>query len=127
MAVTTISPGVGSLAFTGSVSALPQKRVWSSKVIEIIPLTTPAFAISSVQKITTSGTSAQTSVAVGANIVLLYATADAHIAVGANPTATTADFFLKAGVYIAISIDPSNLVAAIQDAGVGVVYVTGVN
>ncbi len=127
MATTTLAIPAGSLAFTGHAGVLAEKRSWGLKVIEIIPLVTPSYAISSVQKITTSGSSAQTAAAVGANIVLLYATADAHIAVGANPIATTADFFLKAGVYIAISVDPSNLVAAIQDAGAGVVYVTGVN
>jgi hypothetical protein len=124
MSTTTIAVAAGSLAFTGSVSVLAYKRVWGSKVIEVIPLTTPAYAISSVQKVTTTTSSAQTSAAVGANIVLLYATQDVHIS---DPTATTNDFFLKAGVYIAVSVDPSHLVAGIRDSADGVLYVTGVN
>jgi len=127
MATTTLAVGAGSLAFTGSVSHLSLKIGWGSKVIEIIPLTTPAYAISSVQKVSTSSSAALTGAEIGSNIALLYATADVHIAVGASPTATTNDFFLKAGVYIAISVDPSDFLSAIRDSADGVLYVTGVN
>ena len=80
------------------------------------------------QKVTTSGTSAATSNAVGSQIrvVRLKATEDMHIAFGTSPTATTSDPLLSAGETEYVDISPSLKVAAIQASTAGTLYVTEV-
>lgn len=78
------------------------------------------------QSITTSGTSAATTNAVGGQTyaVRIHATAAAFITFAGTPTATTSDVFMAAGATEYFAISPGEKVAAIQSSEAGTVYVT---
>ena len=78
------------------------------------------------QSVTTSGTSAATSNAVGAQTyqVALYCDQDVHIVFGKSPTATTSDFFLPASTMVFFPIAPGEKVAAIQSSAAGTLSVS---
>lgn len=81
------------------------------------------------QSVTVSGTSAATSNAIGSqtNRVVLYSSTDCHIAFGASPTATTADFFLPASTMVMFPIRGGSKVAAIQASAGGTLHVSEVD
>ncbi len=58
--------------------------------------------------------------------IRVVATTNCHIRFGSNPTATTADVYLPAGVVEYFKVDPGLKVAAIKASGAsaGVLYVT---
>lgn len=85
------------------------------------------WKLGAAQKITTSGTSAQNSPAFGSNTraLLLSCTADCHVRTGQNPTAVSTDTLVKAAwPPIVIGIGQNDLIAVIQDASGGSLYVT---
>lgn len=84
------------------------------------------FLHGATHEITTSGTSTQTSIAVGEQTrqVRIATTADAHVVRGKNPTATTSDAIFFASSVEYMDIKPGEKVAAIQNSAAGVVYVT---
>ena len=77
------------------------------------------------QTITTSGTSAATTNAVGSQTyaVRLHTTEDCFITCGASPTATTSHTFLAADTTEYFRISPGEKIAAIQSTTAGTVYV----
>lgn len=84
----------------------------------------PLYAVAA---ITTSGTSAQAGVTFNQGRYWVVATVAAWLKVGANPTAVAAaagNIFLPAGVPIEIVVsDPTQKIAAIQDAAAGKVVI----
>ena len=78
------------------------------------------------QSISTSGTSAAITSAVGTQTraVRIHATKACFITCGASPTATTSHTFLPDGHTEYFRITPGQKVAAIQSAEAGTVYVT---
>ena len=75
------------------------------------------------QKVTYAGASVQ-SAATNAKTVLLTSTTDCHVLVGANPTAAATDTFLPAKTPWLFSCASTDLVAVIQDAAGGSLYIT---
>lgn len=84
----------------------------------------PTAALS--QKITTSGTSQQSSaVAANCSVVRLYCTQDVYIAIGANPTAvTTTSLFLPANTVEYFGCAGADKIAAIQASSGGTLYIS---
>lgn len=78
------------------------------------------------QKVTTSGTSAATSNAIGNGIyvVRLVCTEECYIAIGASPTATANDFLLPADTVEYFGIRGGQKVAALQVSTGGTLFVT---
>jgi 5-deoxy-D-glucuronate isomerase len=80
------------------------------------------------QNVTFSGTSAQSSAFTDTQqAVQISATANCHVAVGANPTATTKDMLIKASdpPYI-IRIQAGEMIAVIQDTAGGTLNIVAV-
>lgn len=86
--------------------------------------TTRLYDFTAGQKVTTSGTSAQ-SAAVACNEVMLTATADMYVTAAANPTAAASagSIFLAGGTVIHLQITPGWKVAAIQSTAAGALYI----
>lgn len=57
-------------------------------------------------------------------VVRLVATTNCHVKFGSNPTATTSDIYLPAGVVEYFKVSASDKVAAIKNADAGNLYVT---
>lgn len=78
------------------------------------------------QSITTSGTSAAISNAVGDQtyVVRIHATKACFVTFAGTPTATTSHMFMADGQTEYFAISPGEKVAAIQSAEAGTVYVT---
>lgn len=57
-------------------------------------------------------------------VVRVVATTNCHIRFGANPTATTSNVYLPAGVVEYFRVTPGDKVAAIKNATAGSLYVT---
>ena len=78
------------------------------------------------QAVSTSGTSAATTNAVGAQTyqVALFCDQDVHIKFGQSPTATTSDFFLPASTMVFFPIAPGEKVAGIQSSAAGTLRVS---
>jgi hypothetical protein len=51
---------------------------------------------------------------IGAWAVLLFATKDCHVVAGENPTAKLTDFFLAAGMYLAVNCPAGTKIAVIR-------------
>lgn len=77
------------------------------------------------QKLTVSGTSAQSAV-IGnyINTVRVISTTNCHIAVGVSPTATTDDFYLPAGLPEYLRVPDGGKVAVIQNSAGGSLYIS---
>ncbi len=75
------------------------------------------------QKVAFGATSAA-SAAVGAGIVRLLATADCHVAFGADPTADSTCLFLTANSPEYFACSTADRVAVIQDMAGGSLYIT---
>lgn len=75
------------------------------------------------QKVAYTNSSAQ-SAATNAKTVLLTSTTDCHVVIGANPTATSSDTFLPAKTPGLFGCAPTDLVAVIQDASGGNLFIT---
>ena len=56
--------------------------------------------------------------------IRLYATSACHIAIGANPTATSNDAFIPAGVIEYFMCEYNDLLSVIQDSAGGFLYIT---
>ena len=84
------------------------------------------FRLSTVQKVTTSGTSAATTNGFGAQTyaVRVHATKAAHIFFDGAPTATTNHTLMGDGGTEYFQVTPGQKLAAIQSSEAGVVYVT---
>lgn len=77
------------------------------------------------QKITTSGTSQQSSAfAATTSVVYVYATADTFLAFGSNPTASSSTHFLPLGTIQYYMVDPATKLAAIQSTASGTLYIS---
>lgn len=78
------------------------------------------------QAVTTSGTSAATSNAVGDQTyqVALFCDQDVHVRFGKTPTATTSDLFLPASTMVFFPIAPGEKVAGIQSSAAGTLHVS---
>jgi hypothetical protein len=77
------------------------------------------------QKVTTSGTSAQSSATQGTTtIVQLYADQDCYVAFGSNPTATTSTMFLPLGQILYVGVTPGHKIAVIQSTTAGTLFIT---
>lgn len=63
-------------------------------------------------------------ISTGVYAVRVWCSTDAHIAVGAAPTATTSNMPVSAGVAEYIAINPGEKVSAIQQSAGGTLYVT---
>ena len=77
------------------------------------------------QQVSISGASAQTTNAVKADKVGLFATCDCFIAIGANPTATASgdgNIFLPEGFMMATECKQGDKVAAITSGATGTLY-----
>lgn len=86
----------------------------SSLAVDINQHPIPAFKMSTVQNIATSGSSAATSAAVGKDIVRIVSTEDVYIEFAVSPTATTSSLLLMKGSTEYFQIDPTFKVAAIE-------------
>jgi hypothetical protein len=84
-----------------------------------------AVGLGASQVVAIGGASAQ-SVAMGfaTRLARMVATVDCHIAIGADPTATTTSTFLPAGVPEYFEIREGQKVAVIQSTGPGNLFVT---
>lgn len=80
--------------------------------------TFPAMRPGTAQNIAFAAASVQSGV-IGSPLVRLVATADCHIALGANPTANATSMFLPAKVPEYLVCNPTDKVAVIQDAAGG--------
>ncbi len=92
--------------------------------------TTRLYDLANAVRRTTSGTSAQTTNAIGAHEIVVFATEDAWITLGTNPTAaadTAGNIFLAAGEKFHLQINPAHKLAAIQDSTAGAVHIIPVN
>lgn len=69
-------------------------------------------------------TTTQSSAVSGNSVCRVVATTACHLEVGANPTATTNSMYLPAGVVDYILVPDGQIIAAIQNASAGILYVT---
>lgn len=78
------------------------------------------------QKVTTTGTSAQsTAVGSATTIVRLYASQNMYIQISSNPTAAVASStYLPTGIVEYFGITPGDKIAAIQDTTTGTLFIT---
>lgn len=80
---------------------------------------TQSVTVQSSSQRTTNGFKKQT------RHVVLHSTTDCHVNIGkSDVTATTSDFFLKAGAYVPSVANPGEHVACIQASAAGTLYVT---
>jgi hypothetical protein len=79
------------------------------------------------QFVAVGAASAAVSNVIGANAVLLISTTACHVAFGASPTATTANFYLPANTPMAITCSPTDKVAVIQNAAGGYLFAAPLN
>lgn len=83
-------------------------------------------AYGTVQRVTVSGTSAQSSVLTNYDEVMVHATTACYIVTGANPTATSSTGIpLSAGEKLHFRITPGDRIAVIQDSAGGFLFVAG--
>jgi hypothetical protein len=77
------------------------------------------------EKVTVSGTSAQSAVMpANTSLVRVCMSAAGYVAIGTNPTAVnTAGMYMPAGLVEYFAIKPGEQVAAIQDSAGGTLYV----
>lgn len=73
---------------------------------------------------TASSVATTNAVAATTRVVRLVSTSDCHLAISANPTATTAGPLLPAGAVEYIRVNAGDKVAAIQRSSAGILYVT---
>lgn len=86
-------------------------RVWQNISMRITPLRT-------VQSMTITTPSAQSSaISAGNKIVRLVSTIDSYIAIGSNPTATSASLYLVAGVPEFFAVTAGEKIAALRVGG----------
>lgn len=88
----------------------------------------PIFA--SDEKITISGTHAVTSTLLAGRVYRLYSDTDCHLAVGAAPVATAANYFFPAGREYHLIMPSAMQISVIQATAGGFLYVSkldGVN
>lgn len=83
----------------------------------------PAIKPGATAKLAFAGASVQ-SAAVNSRIVRVISSSDCHIAFGSNPTATANDLLLPANKPEYFVCNPTDLIAAIQDAAGGNLYIT---
>ena len=77
------------------------------------------------QKITTSGSSQQSSAfSSNTTIVRLFSTQDCYVAFGTNPTATSSSMFLPAGIVEYFGVTESSKLAVLQVTSSGILYIT---
>lgn len=78
------------------------------------------------QSVAYTGTAGTITNAVGSytTAIRVVATSAAYIAIGAAPTATTADVYISAGIPEVFSCNPGEKVSAIQVSGNGALHVT---
>jgi hypothetical protein len=85
-----------------------------------------AYIPGTVQNITTTGSSQQSSaVGAGSSIIRVAVNQDTYIAVGANPTATTSSMMMPAGAVEFLAVTGGvTKVAVLQVSSAGVVSIT---
>lgn len=90
------------------------------------PYVVPAFPIGTTQKIAYTDTAGVIASGVGADtkLVRIWCSTDAHVAVGAAPTADTDDMPVSAGIPEYFAIDPGQKVSAVRQSSSGTLYVT---
>lgn len=77
------------------------------------------------QKITISGTSAQSTALTDGRLYSVISDTDCHLAIGTNPTATTSHYWLPAGQErVFIANEASVKIAVIQNAVAGNLYIS---
>lgn len=88
--------------------------------------TVPAFKLGTTQKVAYTGTAGTIASGVGATteLVRVWCSSDAHVAVGANPTATTSDMPVTGGLGEIFALAPGDKISAIQQSEGGTLYVT---
>lgn len=97
----------------------------SKETASDVPFGFQAILPGTSQKITTSGSSQQSSAfQANSSILRLCATADCFIAFGANPTADNTAMFMPAGLCDYYGIVPGQKLAVIQSTAAGILYMT---
>ena len=87
----------------------------SVQPIATSPLGFPAIRLGVVQRITTSGTSQQSSAMIaGTTIFRINCDQDVYVAVGQNPTATSSSFILPSGTFEYFQIGAGEKIAVLQ-------------
>jgi len=86
----------------------------------------PAFRMGAVHKIAYTGTAGVIAAAVSekCKLALVWCSTDAHIAIGAAPTAVVTDRPVTAKVDVLVALQASDKVSAIQQSAGGDLYVT---
>lgn len=86
----------------------------------------PAFRMGTVHKVAYTGVSAAIAAAVSeeCRLAMVWCSTDAHIAIGAAPTAAATDRPVTAKVDVLIALEEDEKVAAIQQSAGGDLYVT---
>lgn len=84
------------------------------------------FRYQATQSVAYTGTAGQITSAISRGVyhVRIWCSTDAHIATGSDPTATTDDFPVSAGVAEIMQINPGEKVSAIQQTSGGTLYVS---
>ena len=86
----------------------------------------PAFRMGTVHKIAYTGIAGVTAAAVSekCKLAIVWCSTDAHIAIGAAPTAAVTDRPVTAKVDVLIKLNTDDKVSAIQQSAGGDLYVT---
>lgn len=84
------------------------------------------YRLGTVHTVAYTGTAGTISGTIGGGVyqARVWCSSDAHILVGASPTATTSSTPISAGVAEYINVNPGEKVSAIQQSAGGTLYVT---
>ena len=110
-----------ALGQAAMAASMPVVLASNQSRILVEPLGTPSAA----QKITTSGTSGNVTLAAGTTRVSIYATKAAYFNIGTGSlVAASTNFFIGDNERLDFNVTAGGKLAAIQDSAAGVVYIT---